>query len=107
MRRLARTSTLLAVVALLVAGLAVTGLAAEEGAEEGVEGSTTTTTVATDSGLEPAVDLSEEPTEPPQPDWTYRYMIPTALVLAAVIVLVTAIRYFTDVVRKRYRIIEE
>jgi hypothetical protein len=34
-------------------------------------------------------------------------MIPTALVLAGVIVLITAIRYFTDVVRKRYRIVEE
>ncbi len=33
-------------------------------------------------------------------------MVPTALALAAVIVLVTAIKYFTDVVRKRYRIVE-
>jgi hypothetical protein len=34
-------------------------------------------------------------------------MIPTTLALAAVIILLTSIRYFTDVVRKRYRIVEE
>jgi hypothetical protein len=34
-------------------------------------------------------------------------MIPTALVLAALVVLLTSIRYFTNVVRKRYRIVEE
>ena len=106
MRRLARTSMLLALVALLIAAFSVTGLAAEEEGEGGA-GSSTTTTAPVDSGLEPAVDVTVDTTPPAQPDWTYRYMIPTALVLAAVIVLVTAIRYFTDVVRKRYRIIEE
>jgi hypothetical protein len=57
--------------------------------------------------IDPAV-----PVEPPVEatatlDWTYRYLIPTALVLAVVVVLMTSIRYFTNVVRKRYRIIEE
>jgi hypothetical protein len=34
-------------------------------------------------------------------------MVPAALVLAVVIIVLTAIKYFTEVVRKRYRIIEE
>jgi hypothetical protein len=34
-------------------------------------------------------------------------MIPTGLALAAIVILATAIKYFTDVVRKRYRIVEE
>lgn len=56
---------------------------------------------------EPAV-----PIEPPDEtaallDWTYRYLIPTALVLAVVLVVMTTVRYFTNVVRKRYRIVEE
>jgi hypothetical protein len=64
-------------------------------------------TSAPAESIDPAV-----PIEPPAEtsttlDWTYRYLIPTALVLAVVVVLMTSIRYFTNVVRKRYRIIEE
>lgn len=77
------------------------------------EGDATTTTVAgsettvADTGLVPAVPIEQEEEAPATPDWTYRYLIPTALVLAVLIVLVTSIRYFSDVVRKRYRVIEE
>lgn len=66
-----------------------------------VVGETTTTAVA----IVPAV--STEVTEPPetQPDWTYRFFIPTLLVIAAVVVIFTVVRYFTNVVRKRYRVV--
>jgi uncharacterized BrkB/YihY/UPF0761 family membrane protein len=52
------------------------------------------------------------PVEPPADtstalDWTYRYLIPTGLLIAVVVVVMTTIRYFTNVVRKRYRIVEE
>jgi hypothetical protein len=40
-----------------------------------------------------------------QPDWTYRFFIPTLLVIAAVVVIFTVVRYFTNVVRKRYRVV--
>ena len=56
---------------------------------------------------EPAVVVAEDPPSEPIPDWTYRYLIPTTLVLTAVVVLLTSIRYFTNVVRKRYRVVEE
>jgi len=76
----------------------------EEGAtpepisEEAEEGS---------SGLEPAIPIPEEADAEVIPDWTYRYLVPAGLVIAVVVVLATSIQYFTNVVRKRYRIVEE
>ena len=40
-----------------------------------------------------------------QPDWTYRFFIPALLVIAALVVIATVVRYFTNVVRKRYRVV--
>lgn len=105
MGRIGRNATLAALIGLMVVGLSLTVLAAEEGGDGSGGTEVTTTTLA--SGLTPAVEINEVEGVPAQEDWTYRYMVPTALALAVVIVLVTAIKYFTDVVRKRYRIIEE
>jgi hypothetical protein len=105
MSRTGRTAVLLLIVAVLVAGFSLVVLAAEEGGEgEGGGGDATTTTI--DSGLSPAVPIEAEEAPPAEVDWTYRYMIPTGLIIAALIILVTAVKYFTDVVRKRYRIVE-
>lgn len=57
--------------------------------------------------LEPAVPIEPPPDSEAILEWTYRYLIPTALVLGVLVILMTSIRYFTNVVRKRYRIIEE
>jgi hypothetical protein len=95
--RLVGAAGLLLIVALFI--LALPALAQED------EGTTTTTPPA--QNLTPAVPIEPAPTPPATPDWTYRYLIPTGLVLAAIVILVTAIRYFTNVVRRRYRIIEE
>jgi hypothetical protein len=59
------------------------------------------------SGLEPAVPIPQEAEAEVIPDWTYRYLVPAGLVLAVVVILMTSIQYFTNVVRKRYRIVEE
>lgn len=59
------------------------------------------------SGLEPAIPIPEEAEAAVIPDWTYRYLVPAGLVLAVVVILMTSIQYFTHVVRKRYRIVEE
>lgn len=93
-------------VGVLVAGFSLTVLAAEEGGE-GDEGAGETTTTTIDSGLSPAVPTVVEEGEPAQADWTYRYLIPTGLALAGIIVVVTAVKYFTDVVRRRYRVVDE
>lgn len=108
MSRLGRNTLLLVLIGALVASFSLSVMAAAEGGEGGEEeggSEATTTTVA--SGLSPAVDVAEEEPAVAQADWTYRYMVPTALALAAAIILFTAIKYFTDVVRKRYRIVEE
>jgi hypothetical protein len=104
MSRTGRRTLLVLLLGLLVAGLSLTALAAEESGEGEEGGAASTTTI--NSGLSPAVSVNVEEPTPVPVDWTYRYMIPTGLVLAGVIVLITAIKYFTDVVRKRYRIVE-
>ncbi len=104
MSRMGRNSLLVLFVGVLVTGLSMISLAAEEG-EDGVADETTTTIA--DSGLTPAVEFEAGDEAPAQADWTYRFLIPTGLALAALIVLVTSVKYFTDVVRKRYRVIEE
>lgn len=104
MGRTGRNSLLILIIGVLMAGFSIAALAVEEGGEEGGAADTTTTTI--DSGLSPAVSVNTEPPAETQPDWTYRYIVPTGLALAAVIILFTAIKYFTDVVRKRYRMIE-
>lgn len=108
MRRPRRNALLVTIFALLIMSLTLTAMAASEG-EEGAtdeDGAASTTTTIV-SGLVPAVDATVEEPPPAEVDWTYRYMIPTALALAALVVLITAIKYFTDVVRKRYRIVQE
>ncbi len=57
--------------------------------------------------MEPAVPITTPEASETQLDWTYRYMIPTGLALAVVVIAVTSVQYFTSVVRKRYRIVEE
>lgn len=106
MSRKGRIPALVILIAILIASFSLTVNAATEGEEGGDDGAAATTTTTIDSGLTPAVDAATD--EPPavQADWTYRYMVPTGLALAAIVVLVTAIKYFTDVVRKRYRIVD-
>jgi hypothetical protein len=83
----------------IVAGLPALGAEHEEGA-------VADTSVASVSDVEPAVVVAPETKVEPTPDWTYRYLIPASLVLGAAVILLTAIKYFSDVVRKRYRIVE-
>lgn len=104
MSRMGRNSLLVLVIGVLIAGFSVAAIAAEEGGDEGGAADSTTTTI--DSGLSPAVSVDNDEPAPPQDDWTYRYIVPTGIALAAIIVLFTAIKYFTDVVRKRYRTLE-
>ena len=71
----------------------------------------TSTTVAEEPAptvdFEPAVPVTTPDTTEPLPDWTYRYMVPTAIALAVLVVVITCVQYFTRVVRRRYRIVEE
>lgn len=104
MSRTVRNSLLLLLVGALIVSTSLIALAAEEGGEGDGAADTTSTT---ESGLSPAVPVSPEDAAPAEVDWTYRYMIPTGLIIAAIIILITSIKYFTDVVRRRYRIVDQ
>lgn len=58
------------------------------------------------SGVEPAVTVPSEVADPGPDDWTYRYLIPTLIALAVLVVIATTIQYFLQVVRKRYKVVE-
>lgn len=74
-----------------------------------------TTTVATSSTVgstttvivpQPAIPTSVPEPTPEKVDWTYRYLIPTSLVLGAAAIFFTALNYFLRVVRARYRVVK-
>jgi hypothetical protein len=98
-----RTSILLALVGVMALSLSLTAFATsgeDSGSDDGEE-----TVVTTD--IEPAVEVTTPPADAGTADWTYRYLVPTGIVLAVLVVLATTGQYFTNVVRKRYRIVEE
>ena len=103
MQALRRTAAFLLIFSALFA-IAASALATEGSGE-------TSTTVAEEPAptvdFEPAVPITTADTTEPLPDWTYRYMVPTAIALAVLVVVITCVQYFTRVVRRRYRIVEE
>ena len=56
---------------------------------------------------EPAVLVTNNEGIPEEPAWTYRYLIPTSVAIATIIILGNVIEYFRKVVKKRYKIVEE
>ena len=87
-----------------VAALVSLPLGATTTSEAGTETGTTEATTPTVT-IEPAVPVDTTPAPVTNPDWTYRFFIPTLLVLTVLVVIVTVIQYFTRVVRNRYRIV--
>lgn len=103
MTKSGRLAATLGVSAVFLMVLSVPLLATDEGS--GQEAPTETTIVTTD--IQPAVEVTLPPEAPAKADWTYRYLIPTGIALAILVVLATPGQYFANVVRKRYRIVEE
>ena len=106
MKKTGRIATVLFAIGAIFILLALPGYAQED--EEGAVPAPISEEVEEGfSGLEPAVPIPVEAESEVVPDWTYRYLVPAGLLLAVVVVLMTSIQYFTNVVRKRYRIVEE
>ncbi len=98
MKQASRTASVLALFGLLFVLNALPAFATDE-SEPPAEG--------TSGQMAPAVTVPlPDETEAPL-DWTYRYMIPTAIALGVVVIVIISAQYFTQVVRKRYRIVEE
>ena len=91
-------SLLLILIGLLVLILAPAVLAQEEAP-------------ADDSGVvvdvpEPAVRINPELPVEAEAAWTFRYLVPTSLVIALLVVVGSIVAYFVKVVRTRYRLIQ-
>ena len=51
-------------------------------------------------------DIEEEVEEPEDPAWTYKFLIPTSVAIATLVILGNVIQYFRQVTRKRYKVKE-
>ena len=102
MARSRRVFSVLVLIGVLTSVFSLSAMAQEEG-----ESGSTDAEVISETGLEPAVPIPEEAETETVADWTYRYLIPATLVLTVVVIVLTSIRYFTNVVRNRYRTVEE
>ncbi len=55
---------------------------------------------------EPAVTVPPPDESEPEPEWTFRYLVPATVLLGLVAVVVTVVQYFVRVVRTRYRVVK-
>jgi hypothetical protein len=54
----------------------------------------------------PAIEAPDSEPVEVTPSWTYRYLVPTLLVLGVLAVVGTVVQYFIKVVGKRYRVVQ-
>lgn len=84
-----------------------TTVTGDEGtAEEGTTGEEQEETAPAGPVAPPAVTVPPETADDTPADWTYRYLIPTLLALAVIVVIATTVQYFLRVVRNRYKVVE-
>jgi hypothetical protein len=104
MSNLERRATLLLLIGLLVLVLVPAAFAQEE--------SPTDTTVLEEEPVavvdipEPAVEIVPAAPAEELQAWTFRYLIPTSLVIGLLVVVGSIVAYFLKVVRTRYRLIQ-
>lgn len=56
--------------------------------------------------IEPAVVVPVAVDDAPEPQWTYKFLVPLGLLVGALAVFVTVLQYFVSVVRSRYKLVE-
>tara|TARA_B100000902_G_scaffold389870_1_gene437805 strand:+ start:639 stop:884 length:246 start_codon:yes stop_codon:yes gene_type:complete len=54
----------------------------------------------------PAIVIEEEVEESEDPAWTYKFLIPTSVAIATIVILGNVVQYFRQVTRKRYKVKE-
>ena len=54
----------------------------------------------------PAIVIEEEVVVEEEAAWTYRFLIPTSVAIAVLVIIGNVIQYFRQVTRKRYKVIE-
>jgi len=55
----------------------------------------------------PAIVVEEPPEQIEDVAWTYRFLIPTTVAIATLVILGNVVQYFRQVTRKRYKVIEK
>ena len=55
----------------------------------------------------PAIVIEEEIEVEEDAAWTYRFLIPTSVAIAVLVIIGNVIQYFRQVTRKRYKVIEK
>lgn len=55
---------------------------------------------------EPAVEIVREAPAEVEQAWTFKYLVPTSLVIALLVVVGSIVAYFVKVVRTRYRLVQ-
>ncbi|MCB2224409.1 MAG: hypothetical protein KQH83_09600 [Actinobacteria bacterium] len=99
-RRIPRTAIVLAVVAAVAFGAAPVALAQDDAPA----GETTATTAASfEPGAEPAVVVTDPAADDADPAWTFRYLVPTAITLSALVLAGFAVGYGVRI-KGRYRV---
>ena len=54
---------------------------------------------------EPAIPVPDEDPTEPEPEWSYRFLVPATMLLGTVAVVGAIIMYFVRVTKNRYRVI--
>ena len=54
----------------------------------------------------PALEIPEDGPADTTPEWSYRFLVPVAMVLGALAVIGTIFMYFVRVTKNRYRVVE-
>lgn len=80
----------------------LTVFAAPVFAQEGEQAPETTS----EEMIQPAVVVPPAADDEVEVQWTYKFLIPTGLLLAALVVFVTVVQYFVRVARSRYSLVE-
>ena len=55
----------------------------------------------------PAIVIQEEVEVPEDPQWTYKFLIPTSVAIATLVILGNIVQYFRQVTKKRYKVIKK
>ena len=104
MSNLERRATLLFLIGLLVLLLVPSAIAQEESPADTAVPAEEPAVVA--DIPEPAVEIVPAAPAEELQAWTFRYLIPTSLVIGLLVVVGSIVAYFLKVVRTRYRLIQ-
>ena len=55
----------------------------------------------------PAIVIEEEVDVPEDPQWTYKFLIPTSVAIATLVIIGNIVQYFRQVTKKRYKVIKK